>query len=620
MRLPRIATDHLRCDRMCGIVGAVGLEAAPTPETSDAILDTIKHRGPDSGGSHFADGSWLGVRRLRILDLRETADQPAVDDTAGVVLVFNGEIYNYVELRSELERHGHVFRTTGDTEVLLRGWIEWQEELFARCNGMWALAIQDRRREGVLLCRDRFGEKPLYVGAAAGGGWWFGSEVAALRRAGAGSGRLNLTRALGFLVLGDVEDPADSYLDGIVQLAPGSLATLTPHGLVGTKTWWDPRAFVQEHWASDPVSDEEVLSRFDRAVELRLRSDVEVGTSLSGGVDSSTVITSIRRLDPDRRIHTFTATFPGDPIDEWPRASLVAEQTNATAHRVEPIATDFVAELDRLLEHQGAPIESPSVYAQWCVMRHARDVGVTVLLDGQGADETWGGYPKYLWFAVADALVRGRPDRAKRLISAWRSHGALPRSNPRQIVALTLPAAARAAAMAAAAAVARRSLGPALREAASADPQGPAHGTPLRRAAEVDAARVVLPRLLRYADRNSMAWSRELRLPFLDPDVVAAGLRSGWGEGLAAGWTKHRLRTAAANRVPAEIVWRREKVAYQTPDSRWLGEPAVAAAVDQATRDLYEHRLLARPELGNLSPWRVLSLARLMSIYDLRAG
>jgi asparagine synthase (glutamine-hydrolysing) len=600
---------------MCGIVGAVGLEAAPSEETAAAILETIEHRGPDSGGSTFAEGMWLGVRRLRILDLRQEADQPAIDDEAGVALVYNGEIYNFLELRAELEGLGHSFRTTGDTEVLLRGYIEWGEELFPRCNGMWAVAIRDRRRDGVLLSRDRFGEKPLYVGKAANGSWWFGSEVAALRRGGAGSGRLNLGRALGFLVFGDVEDPEDSFLDGITQLPPGAAGTLTAQGLQNVRRWWDLPAFVREHWGSDPASDEEVLATLDRSVELRLRSDVEVGTSLSGGVDSSTVITSIRSLDPDRRIHTFTATFPGSPVDEWPRAAIVAEQVGATAHRVEPTPGGFLDELDRLVQHQGAPFESPSVYAQWCVMHHAREVGVTVLLDGQGADETWGGYPKYLWYGLGDALSRAQVGRASTLVSTWRGLGGLPRTNPLQVLALGLPSAARSLARSAAATAAHRRFGPALQDAPLHDPQGSYRGPVLERAAEADAARVILPRLLRYADRNSMAWSRELRLPFLDPALVALGLRSGWADGLAAGWTKHRLRTAAARRVPAEIVWRREKVAYQTPDDEWLERPDYRVAIDGATRSLHELGLLRRPQANGISPWRLLSLARFIEVY-----
>jgi asparagine synthase (glutamine-hydrolysing) len=173
---------------MCGIVGAVGLAREPDPDFLERVLDSIRHRGPDASGHVFRDGTLLGSRRLKILDLRDEANQPMVDEATGVALVYNGELYNFVELREELEREGHRFATRGDTEVLLRGYLEWGEALFPRCNGMWALAIRDPRRGATLLCRDRFGEKPLFVGADAKGAWWFGSEAGGPPRGGAGGG------------------------------------------------------------------------------------------------------------------------------------------------------------------------------------------------------------------------------------------------------------------------------------------------------------------------------------------------------------------------------------------------------------------------------------------------
>ncbi len=600
---------------MCGIVGAVGLEGPP-PD-ADAILEEIRHRGPDSGGSVYRAGTWLGVRRLRVLDLREVADQPVEDDATGVVLVFNGEIYNFLELRAELEACGHRFRTTGDTEVLLRGWLEWETELFRRCNGMWAVAIHDPRREGVVLSRDRFGEKPLYVGQAGDGSWWFGSEIPALTRGGAGSGRLDRGRLLGFLLFGDAEDPSGSFVDGVFQLQPGTSATLTSRGIVSSSSWWQAGSFVHEHWEAGAAAPAETLTALDRAVELRLRSDVEVGTSLSGGIDSSLIVSSIRRLDPERAIHAFTASFPGEPIDEWGLASRVAEQERATQHRVVPTPEGFLAELDELVRHQGGPIESPSVYAQWCVMRAAFEAGVTVLLDGQGADETWGGYPKHLWFGVGDALTRGQAARLASTLRTWHALGRLPRVDPKPIAGLALPAGGRAAARKALLLAARPALGPALLEGVEpSDPQGPARGSLLARSAATDAGRVVLPRLLRYADRNSMAWSRELRLPYLDPELAALGLGSSWREGLAAGWTKHALRRAAALRLPSEVVWRREKVAYQTPDTAWLQIPGVAAAVTESRLRLEREGLLRRGAV-RFSPWKILSVARLLDVYRL---
>ena len=180
---------------MCGFVGAVGLRARPAPEVERAVLDALAHRGPDAEGSHWRDGVWLGFRRLSVLDLESRADQPMVDRETGVALVYNGEIYNYLELRAELEGLGHRFLTTGDTEVVLRGYLEWGEHLFTRCNGMWAVAIDDPRVDGVILARDRFGEKPLHLGRDRSGGWWFASELSALVAAGVGERRLDLTRA-----------------------------------------------------------------------------------------------------------------------------------------------------------------------------------------------------------------------------------------------------------------------------------------------------------------------------------------------------------------------------------------------------------------------------------------
>ena len=246
-----------------------------------------------------------------------------------------------------------------------------------------------------------------------------------------------------------------------------------------------------------------------------------------------------------------------------------------------------------------------------------REAGVTVLLDGQGADETWGGYPKHLWFGVGDALTRGQAARLASTLRTWHALGRLPRVDPKPIAGLALPAGGRAAARKALLLAARPALGPALLEGVEpSDPQGPARGSLLARSAATDAGRVVLPRLLRYADRNSMAWSRELRLPYLDPELAALGLGSSWREGLAAGWTKHALRRAAALRLPSEVVWRREKVAYQTPDTAWLQIPGVAAAVTESRLRLEREGLLRRGAV-RFSPWKILSVARLLDVYRL---
>jgi asparagine synthase (glutamine-hydrolysing) len=594
---------------MCGIVGAVGLAQEPAPEVAARVLDSIRHRGPDASGHVFREGTWLGSCRLKVLDLRDEANQPMADEATGVVLVYNGEIYNFLELREELERKGHRFDTTGDTEVLLRGYLEWGDAFFARCNGMWAVAIRDPRRGGTLLCRDRFGEKPLFLGRSPEGAWWFGSEAATLRLAGAGSGRFDASRTVNFLLFGDAEDPSGSFFDGISQVKPGHWVLLDDKGVVEEREWWGLAEFARARWGGTQAQPEEIEEALDRAVRLRLRSDVLVGSSLSGGLDSSTILGSIRSLDASREIHVFTASFPGQPVDEWGRASRVAAEFGAVTHRVEPTLDGFLDSLPLLVRRQGGPFDSPSVYAQWCVMEAAAAAGVTVLLDGQGADETWGGYRKYVWFAEAEAVLRGDVASASRIVRRWWLAGDLPRPDMLQVGGLALPASGRHLARLGLRRL-HRWIGPALADAALVDPQGRKRSGPLlRQAAVADGGRVILPRLLRYADRNSMAWSRELRLPFLDLEIVGHAFSSGWRTGFESGWTKEPLRRVAERRVTDEIVWRRGKTAYDVPEQDWLPRPRVREQLRSAVELLQNLEIVARGRPLPLSPWRTLSLA-----------
>lgn len=610
---------HEVADTVCGIVGAVGLVREPAPEFAEDILDSIRHRGPDASGHIFRGDTWLGSRRLKVLDLGDEANQPMGDDASGVVLVYNGELYNFLELRETLERKGHRFETTGDTEILLRGYLEWGDALFPRCNGMWAVAIHDPRRGGTLLCRDRFGEKPLHLGRTADGAWWFGSEAATLRLAGAGTGRFDPSRVLNFLLFGDAEDPTGSFFEGISQVPPGHCVLVDATGIVEEREWWRFAEFAEERWGNAPAHPEEIEDALDRAVRLRLRSDVLVGSSLSGGIDSSTILASIRSLDPAREIHVFTASFPGQAVDEWERARRVAERFGATAHRVEPTLDGFLDALPLIVRRQGGPFDSPSVYAQWCVMEEASAAGVVVLLDGQGADETWGGYRKYVWFAVAEALLRGDLASATSIVKRWRLARDLPRPDALQVGGLALPAPGRHVARVALRRL-HRWVGPALLEAALVDPQGSKVGGPLlRQAALADGARVILPRLLRYADRNSMAWSRELRLPFLDLEVVGHAFASGWRRGFESGWTKELLRRVAERRLPEDIVWRRGKTAYDIPEDDWLTRPRVREQLRVAVELLQDLQLVERGHTPPLSPWRALSLASFLEQSGLAA-
>lgn len=591
---------------MCGFVGGWGLPERPSPVQSENLSALLTHRGPDSSGELWRQGVWLGFRRLAVLDLDGRADQPMVDEQTGTALVLNGEIYNYLELRRALELCGHRFSTTGDTEVFLRGYLEWGVDAFLRCEGMFAAAIL-RPDGAVLLTRDRFGEKPLFYGYD-GRSWWFGSEPGVVRAAGAGSGRVSAPRLLGFLGFGDIEDPQASYFEGIAQVPPGNSLVIDSGGVSRPVPWWSINTLLDSTWNTGVVEPEEVLETLDTAVRLRLRSDVTVGTSLSGGLDSSGVMASLRAVDGGRELHAFTASFPGSSLDEWGYAERVAASHSVVLHRVEPDPIGFLTSLPALVRAQGAPFDSPSVYAQWCVMQAAQGASVTVLLDGQGADETWGGYPKHAGLNLVGLMLSAHPDRAVAGANTWRRFGRVPR--PPWVQAAGLLAPARARRWVAFAVGGRRVAGPALDDVRAEDPFGQdVSGGLLRRVAEFDLHRGLLPRLLRFADRNSMAWGREIRLPYLDSRMVELGVRSDWSAGLRTGWTKLTLRKSFAVRLPAEIVWRRDKIAYQAPDDDWLMHPTVHGAVCAATGHLVDQGILRPSSADLVSPWRRLSLS-----------
>jgi asparagine synthase (glutamine-hydrolysing) len=433
--------------------------------------------------------------------------------------------------------------------------------------------------------------------------------------AGVGERRLNAARVAAFLRFGDVEDPVDSYLEGIHQLPPGHTMRLGPSGSSQLRPYWRAEDAIWEAAQAPVPSSEEIRDAVDLAVRIRMRADVVVGTSLSGGIDSSAVIASMRRADPTREIHAFNSSFPGDESDEWQRADLVARNFGITLHRVQPDPSAFVSEIDHLVERQGGPIESPTVYAQWCVMRAANQAGVTVLLDGQGADEVFGGYRKYFWIGVADELVRCRPDRAGSLVREWANRHDVPQLRLRQVLPMAVPRTIGPL-VAAGTNVLPSVVGPALFDARAGLPLVGARGSLLDRAATSDLKRVVLPRLLRYADRNSMAWSREVRLPYLDPKVITVGLASRWSDGMHHGWTKFALRNAMAERLPNEIVWRRDKTAYEVPERAWLARPDMIAAIAEARAHLASTGIVHARRGRAVNPWRALSLSRFVRTYE----
>lgn len=594
---------------MCGIAGLLSPVPVSAGAEIAAMTGAIRHRGPDDEGyvAISCDGNatalsgadsqtpgplaatypgvanvWLGHRRLAILDLTSAGHQPMAS-ADGFWIVFNGEIYNYVELRAELIAVGHSFRSGTDTEVLLAAYREWGDACTSRLDGMWAFAIYDPRTQRIFASRDRFGVKPLYFrhlhGARA---LAFASEIKALLPLG----RIAVNRRIAwdYLALGHVEHAGETLFDGILKLPAGSSFSFD----LRTARFVIKRHYVLAVDESDVPFEPQVASRYAEevretvreAVRLRLRADVDVGTCVSGGIDSSVIAVlaaAIRQQQASAAQHLFTATFPGRAADESRYARAVAEATGATWHTVTPEPQDLWQDLRDLVETQEEPFGSTSIYAQYRVMRLAHDVGTRVLLDGQGADELFGGYLPYLGIRQWELLRRGRI-----VASAAFSHHVARRYSPRLAFAGALRAAAFATLPAPALVGARRIARPSSLRALGRGFRSE-HALRGSRYKAVNAALSVngalhqrvngvgLQGLLRYEDRNSMRWSIESRTPFADDiRLIELAFKIPSAYKVHSGVPKYLLRRAFDPLLPAAVAMRRDKVGFATPEREWL--------------------------------------------------
>jgi len=561
---------------MCGFVAVVAPEGLDA-EVLDRMRDRLAHRGPD--GAH----SWLtrtpravvglGHRRLSIIDLSRAADQPMFDDSGSLALVYNGEIYNYVELREELAAAGRVFSTQSDTEVLLAAYERWGTDCLRRLNGMFAFALWDSRSGELFVARDRFGEKPLFCTRLPDGGCAFASEMKALfaHPQVRTSPRESAVRS--YIEGRFYDDAEETMFEGVVRVLPAHAMVVDDVGSIRRRwRYWTPDyTDIQQGYRED-----EAVERFgallERSVRTRLRSDVPVGTSLSGGLDSSTIVCMLaeaRMRTPTLTQNTFSGRFDElDPtLSEGPFIDLVVEQTGVHAQSVTPTALGLIEESERLHWHQEEPFLSASIYLQWCVMRLAREHQTTVLLDGQGADELLAGYQYYFPTYQLDLLDRGRAGRLlgdtlrfrsrlrrashgysnslrrfdhdvalgpRALAAAWRNRGNIAHGNYDEGVPPAVP------------------------------------GMRLRRQLAEALQYNSLPMLLRYADRNAMAFSRETRFPFLDHELVDWCVSLPDRAFVRDVWQKYILRKGAGSMLPSEIRWRADKVGYAAPLDLWL--------------------------------------------------
>jgi asparagine synthase (glutamine-hydrolysing) len=579
-------------ERMCGICGIVELDAPPAGDAVVAMRDGLAHRGPDAEGLYTGDGAALGFRRLAILDLSPAGNQPFASPDGRVQLVHNGEIYNYRELRSELEARGHAFRTATDTEVILAGYAEWGDACVERFNGMWAFAIWDEQRRRLFCARDRFGVKPFYY-RLDGRRFAFGSEPKAFRALPGAAFRPNLGVVREYLEQAWLEQGEQTFFEGIVRLPPAHTLVFDEDGLRLRRFW---RLEPQDPPAGDPVAA--VRELFLDSVRLRLRSDVPVGTCLSGGLDSSAITGTVghllqteheNALSVGPRQRTFTAYFEDPGFDERPFARDVVKQTGAQPTWVSFDDAQLVEDLPSIVESQDEPFGSTSMAAQWYVMRAARAAGLTVMLDGQGGDETLGGYRAFVGFHFADLLAGIRVTalaREFRLFSPEIGAANLAVALARPFAPEVMTRAVRRRTRGSSGLVhpGLQAFGPPVVE------NGAAFAERLRRHQYLLLTQRGLPELLRYEDRNSMAHSLEARVPFLDYRLVELLFSLPGDELIRGGETKSILRRALADLLPPSVRTRRDKLGFVTPTARFLRGALGDLAADVFTSKQFAER------------------------------
>jgi asparagine synthase (glutamine-hydrolysing) len=561
---------------MCAINGVLSHDGSSVPEpVLWAMARVAAHRGPDGEGVHVEPGLGLGHRRLAILDLSEAGHQPMLDASGRYVMTYNGEIYNFKELRTTLAGLGVQFRSQSDSEVLLAAFATWGADCLPRLNGMFAFAIWDRQTRTLFCARDRFGIKPFHYYTSPQH-FIFGSEIKQVLAHPAVHARVDRGRLATYLAFGVTDDGPRTFFDGIRTLTGGHYLIVRPGAQPEVTRWWtlpSPEPGGPRTLSAQQV--DAVRETLQDAVRLRLRSDVAVGSCLSGGVDSNAVLTLMAELladVPGARLDSFTAIFDDARLDESKFHAVTRAKTGAAWKSILCKGDRVREALPAVLSAHDEPFPGTGAIAQYLVNQLARDAGVTVLLNGQGSDEIFCGYHTFFGSHLADMALKGRVGALAKELRAMRaSH-----ERPMQFYVSAMLNAIAAPYAGGLRARKQRSNAPswvapglldALPEASVLADEGNGRVWLAHRRALEERS---MPAYLRNEDRSSMAASIESRLPFLDHRLVSMAVCLPSEAKLKDGWTKRVLRDALRGRVPDIVLDRRDKMGFPTPNVAWM--------------------------------------------------
>lgn len=570
---------------MCGIIGGWwNTQLNHVTGRIDSSLDAMKNRGPDCRGIKIVHrkNSTLafGHNRLAIIDLSSAGVQPMTSKDKRYTIVFNGEVYNYIEIRKKLSNLGIKFDTKTDTEVLLNAWIVWGQGCLSSIIGMWAFAIYDRITEEIVCVRDAFGIKPLFY-MRNKNRFIFSSEQQALWILNGEKPEPDLQRCYDYLVPGDYDSQQRTFIKDVMQLSPASLIIFNTKTQVFKKpqAWWNPDV-RQNSQLSFSQAAEAVRETFIENVRLHMRSDVPIGAALSGGIDSSALVSTMRFIEPELPIHTFSFVDQDNKISEQPWIEIMNNHVYSIPHQFLTNNIDLVNDIDDLISTQGEPFGGTSVYGQYKVFQLAKKEGITVTLDGQGADELFAGYDGFPGFRILSMIEAHNPLLAIYFLHQWSKWpGRSLVGGIKKFLGLFFPKLLYC------------------EECGwmGCDPKPVwldsneliSHGVNICRhkktlPIEERTRRLTgqlkhslikkgLVSLLRHADRDSMRFSVESRVPFLTIPMAELAL-SLPEEYLIGnnGETKKVFRAAMRGIVPEQILNRRDKVGFATPELRWI--------------------------------------------------
>jgi asparagine synthase (glutamine-hydrolysing) len=587
---------------MCGIAGII------SPFESDISLpllkkmsDSIAHRGPDGEGLWINPQKNIALahRRLAVIDLSEKAAQPMHFQNR-YTIVYNGEIYNYIELKKKLTNAGYVFQSANDTEVILASFDYYREECLLHFDGMFAFAIWDEKEQKLFAARDRFGEKPFYYFCEQQR-FLFASEMKALWASGV-SKSIENRMLLNYLSLGIVQhasDKSQTFFKNINALPPAHFL-IFQNGRLSVSSYWSiDKQSTKDITEADAI--EQLRELLEVSVSRRLRSDVPIGVSLSGGLDSAAILQNIIRSGTVMPA-TFSAIFPGFEKDESSYIKAAAKYFSVDNVSVKPDAYGLVADFEKLMYHQEEPFSSASVFAQYKVYETASKQGVKVLLDGQGADEIFAGYNRYIHWYIQELITRNKFLQVYRSLKELRMNGNTFHWGIKNIMAAYLPSHVSLA-------LEKKSYRQLIHQpdltrnfvscVEGREWEG-LHKPVVTKLNDIlcfDVMEMGLEELLRYADRNSMAHGIEVRLPFLNHELVSFAFTLSSSFKIKNGFTKYVLRKMMEHKIPDTIVWRKEKIGFEPPQKKWMEDPVMADCFHEARKKLVNSGILKKEVL-----------------------